>query len=314
MLTHYQSKIALGSKIDLTLVSNTGQSQVNEFFRQLWLEIFKFEKLCSRFLPASELSLFNKAAGIRQAVSPEFKTVLIAVKKMSVLSNGLYNPFILPALQRAGYVYSMVAAHSHDEVDDFSDRSVVSPKKLEIGNTWASIPHGTAIDIGGCGKGYACDLLAGLADTFPGLTGYWFSLGGDVITGGLDEGGKPWIIYIEATNLKEGAMAGKVELLEAEHFAVATSSVTRRQGKKGGKVWHHIIDPRTGKPSISDTITASVCARSAIEADVLASCAIILGVKQSQAFLANKNIEGAVIQTKDRRIIRWGALVQASDS
>ena len=310
MLTHYQSRIALGGKIDLVLVSGASKTEVEEIFRRLWLTIFEFEKRFSRFIPASELSQFNRAAGLKQPISPEFKAVLTAACQMSALSGGLYNPFVLPALQRAGYVKSMVAAHSDDEVDDFSNRSVVPPEQLEVADTWARIPYGTAIDIGGCGKGYAGDLLADLADTFPTINGYWFSLGGDVVTGGLDEEDRPWTVGIESVSSKSHALPGQAVLPGPERYAVATSSVMHRKGTKNGKSWHHIIDPRTGRPALSDMAAASICSRTALAADVLASCAVILGTAYAEDDLSDKGAEGGLLQAKNGAVTGWGELIR----
>jgi thiamine biosynthesis lipoprotein len=310
MLTHYQTKIVLGSKIDLVVVSRVKAAAVDEVFRQLWLAVFEFEKRCSRFLPASELSQFNRAAGVKQSISPEFRAVLAAAQQMSQLCDGLYNPFILPALQRAGYVQSMVKAHRDDVVDDFSERGVAGPDQLEVSDTWARIPYGTAIDLGGCGKGFAGDLLADLADTFPELSGYWFSLGGDIVTGGLDESGKPWIVNIESMRSRQPNPVAKVLLPGPERYAVASSSVARRKGTKNGKAWHHIIDPRTGKPALSDTVMASVCGRTALTADVLASCAIIVDPDEAATYLKKRGVVGAVLQAKDHTISSWGKQVR----
>jgi thiamine biosynthesis lipoprotein len=308
MLTQSQSRIALGSTIDLVVVSDAEQAAVDECFRKLWLQIFEFEKRCSRFLPSSELSTFNRGAGLKQPVSEEFRAVLIAASEMATLTNGLYNPFVLPALQRAGYVQSMVAAHSTDTVDDFSERGMALPDQLEISDSWARIPYGTALDLGGCGKGFIGDLLADLADSFTELTGYWFSLGGDVVTGGLDESGKPWVVQIEMTASKSPQSSACVIVPNAERYAVATSSVTRRKGGKGASSWHHIIDPRTGRSAETDLLTASICARTALIADVLASCAIILG-STAKAELADKGALGGVLQARDKAVHKWGKLV-----
>lgn len=303
MLTRHQSQIALGSQVVLVLVCDNEEKAV-ECFRQLWLHIFEFERQFSRFLPASELSQFNRAAGLRQPISPEFYKLLQAVKKMASLTNGLYNPFILPALQRAGYTHSMVAAHRHDSVDDFSNRSVTQPDALELSDTWASIPYGTAIDVGGCGKGYIGDDLAQLAETFD-LSGYWFSLGGDVIAGGTDQNGEPWIVQVESTT-KPAAIAGKVVTSSSGQCAVATSSTTQRKGLKNGKAWHHLIDPRTSTPAATDICTASVSAGSALIADTLASCAVILGSRQAPAFVNTRGAGGGLLQTKSGKLICFG--------
>ncbi len=308
MLRHVQTRIALGSPVILTVVSGSSQPILDELFRQLWLLIFEFEKRFSRFLPTSELSQFNRAAAGRQSASSEFRNLLLAAKQMSALSDGLFNPFVLPALQRAGYTHSMVAAHAHDQVDDYSNRSVVPWSKLEIGDDWASIPYGTAIDLGGCGKGYAGDLLADLIDARDDVQGYWFSLGGDIVARGLDEHRHPWVIQVEDM-VGTRTIAGQCVTSGRERYAVATSSILRRKGTKAGKAWHHLIDPRTNRPARTDTATASVCASTALVADVLASCAVILDSGQAADFVSARGATGVLLQSKQSICVYHGNLV-----
>lgn len=312
MLTHQDTKVALGSRVYLTLVTNADKATVEQYFDTLWQTLSDFEKRCSRFLPASELSHFNRAAGLRQPITPEFRDVLLAAKHMSEISGGLYNPFILPALQRAGYVKSMVTKHSEDITDDFSNRSIATPDKLEIGDNWASIPYGTAIDLGGCGKGYIGDMLADIADTFPEVCGYWFSLGGDVVTGGLDKDGNPWKIQIESASNPEGT-AATVVLPGTERYAVATS-IPIRSAPKIGREHVHIIDPRTKQPVKADIALATVCVQKAILADVLASCVIITGKAHAKAYLSKKNIVGAFLQIENQKPIRIGSLIHIAST
>lgn len=304
--TVHQTRIALGTSITLLMVTKQSESVTDQIFRQLWLKIFWFEKRFSRFLPDSEISQFNQAAGTRQYISPEFHDVLVAARDMSLLSGGLFNLFILPALQRAGYKQSLVFQYSKDASYDYSNRTVVGIESLKMGDDWAEIPYGTTVDIGGCGKGYIGDELARAMQAFPDITGYWFSVGGDVVAYGSDCYGTPWAIQIDSA--KRGrTYAGSVVMTQEEVqantvVAVATSSVVKRGGVHNGKRWHHIIDPRTGDPSDSDVVTSTVRAGTLIEADVMASNVIIVGSKEAVAYCADHNraVQGMLLQCKDR--------------
>lgn len=298
MRTIYQERTVLGSRLQLALVTDASEGQAEEVFRALWLEIFLFEKRCSRFLPGSELSRFNRSAGARLDITPEFRDALLAAQRMADWTGGLFNPFILPALQRAGYDHSLLPAHEHDASDDHSTRRLVAASELEIGDHWARIPYGSAIDLGGCGKGYIGDHLAALAANHPDggrLAGFWFAIGGDVITQGVDEAGQPWTVYLQP-DPKADRRIGEVTVPGEGSYAVATSTTAYRRGQKGGQAWHHIIDPRSGRPADTDVSLATVCGRSLLEADVLASCAIIVGSAEVAAFLRDHEVRDGLWQ------------------
>lgn len=237
--------------------------------------------------------MFNRNAGLKRTISTELQEVLTAAREIADITNGLYNPFILPALQAAGYSHSRVPGYEQDAVDDHSSRSVVSSEELEIGDNWARIPFGTAIDLGGCGKGYLADRLrARLPDA---VTGYWFSFGGDIAVGGHDEHNQPWNITVQSA---DDSSINIATLNVTTVSGIATSGTTVHRGKRTDKPWHHIIDPRTCQPAETDVLLATVCDSSTLRADVLASCAVILGCKEGLRFLKEQGIKAAVLQCR----------------
>lgn len=294
-LTEYtQAQVALGSEVTLSLVTSDSQKRVDTLFQKLWKQIFYFERQFSRFLPHSELSAFNRTAGLKQPISSAFCGILLAARRLGEETGGLYNPFILPALQNAGYDHSLVQGYEKDPQDDYSHLGVPEVNRLEIHDTWARIPYGSALDLGGCGKGYLADQLAEVIE--PLVTGYWLSLGGDVVASGTNAKGKQWEIGIQQATGGGISDIGLLVMPANGRGAVATSGVLTRRGTKQGRQWHHIIDPRTLRPSQTDIRLATVYNASALRADVLASCAVIVGSAHAIAFLADHDCPSALIQ------------------
>lgn len=293
---NFETKLALGGDATIVLVANS-ELDLSKIFKILWVKIFSFERKFSRFLTNNELINFNRKAGIEQDISQDFKELLLSSEEMSIFSEGLYNPFILPDLQRQGYLNSALSGYEEDEVVDFRNRSVVSPDKLQVKRGKALIPYNTALDLGGIGKGFLLDKLAKVLDGYE-LIGFWISLSGDIITYGKDINGRPWRINVQSAkdpskNLEE------VIISDSNRLAVATSGTLRRSGHIFGNQWHHIINPATGKPAETDIILTTVATNDALEADVLATCAVILGSKRAPAFLKKKGVSAFIIQTQN---------------
>ncbi len=292
-----QTKTALGGDVTLTIVTDMTDGDVNKLFDYLWQTVYIFERRFSRFLPMSELSIFNRLTGLKTPITCQFKDLLVSTKQIGLESDGLYNPFILPAVQKAGYKKSAVLGYEHDIQIDYTNRRVVDISRLDIGDNWAQIPYGTAIDIGGCGKGYLADQLGQILSK-QSIQGYWLSIGGDIATMGLDKFGRHIKVDIQnADNLT--ATTDWIIDCPTNNYAVATSGTFRRLVQNGNKDWHHIIDPTTLEPAITDIRLATVCTDSAIKADVLASCAVILGSKKAPAFLKKHGIKSAMLQCID---------------
>lgn len=292
-----QSNLALGGVVKLSIVTEMSEEESTKMFGKLWKSIFLFERRFSRFLPDSELSAFNRAAGARTIISSEFKSLLTVAKDLSMRTGGLFNPFILPALQRAGYINSAAKGYENDAQEIHTNKKVVPIDRLKIGDSWASIPYGTAIDLGGCGKGYLADQLRGnLIDKK--IKGYWLSLSGDIVTYGHDENGDPLRVAIQSAKTLKAESEWTIDCPNKE-FSVATSGTFRRKSQSSSEDWHHIINPKTLEPADSNIQLVTVCADACVEADVLASCAVILGDKKAPIFLKSHGVSAALIQYLD---------------
>lgn len=295
-LTEYSStKQALGGAITLTVVSDMSRLAADELFVSLWREVIYFEKRFSRFLPSSELSRFNAKAGIRVPISAEFMAILQAAKLWAQKTSDLYNPFILPALHRAGYVQSAVKGYQHDKSPDYTNRYVVAGEQLELGDDWALIPRDSAIDLGGMGKGYLADQLGERLRTL-GVAGYWLELSGDIATYGHTVDNQP--IHVAIQNARDITKKHTDIMVECPEtpFAVATSGTFRRGTHNVKDIEHHIIDPRSGKSAQTDVLLATVCAESALAADVVASCGVIVGADNCAALFKRFQLPAWLVQ------------------
>ncbi|MFZ0217623.1 MAG: FAD:protein FMN transferase, partial [Candidatus Dormiibacterota bacterium] len=65
----------------------------------------------------------------------------------------------------------------------------------------------------------------------------------------------------------------------------ATSSVRHRAWSVGERRVHHLIDPRTGSPAATGVAQVQLVATSALEAEVLAKEALLLGPAAGRALL-----------------------------
>ncbi len=281
----------------MSLVTGLPDLELNQLFDDLWRIIYNFERRFSRFLPKSELTNFNRVTGVKVPITPEFNDLLTRASYWGAKTKGLFNPFIMPALQRVGYKKSAVSGYENDRPIDYTRRHVVGAERLIIGDNWAQIPYGTAIDFGGIGKGYLADLLGrelGGRD----VKGYWLSLSGDIVTRGRDENDQPIVVAVQNADQPEGPSDWMVECPD-EYHAVATSGTFGHHGQSRGDGWHHIIDPTTQKSAVTDVRLATVCADSAEQADVLASCAIILGSNKALPYLKDQGVKAALLQCVD---------------
>jgi thiamine biosynthesis lipoprotein len=284
---------ALGSDVFITLIAE------NDFpfeatFNALHTKIDKFEQRFSRFLPDSELTVFNKYAGKEIEVSKEFIDLLSVCIEMAKATNGLYNPFVLPVLQKAGYKGSWPSPQVLAGASDFSERRIVPYTDLKVLGSSAQLPKSTALDFGGIGKGYLLDKLNEYLQPLN-LTGYWLSLGGDIVCAGQDINEKAWSIDVQHAMDPEKAVFTFTNKTKAPVF-IATSGVTKRRGEN----WHHIINPKTGQPAETDILVATVTSDTGVKADVYAKTIVIAGEEQAKMLKDSNEIRSFIMQCIDK--------------
>lgn len=295
MIRLQQKGHALGSDVLLTLIVKDG-AKAESLFRRLWAIINGFEERFSRFKENSELSQVNLSAGSETIISPEFYDLMKASIGMFQATDGIYSPFLLPHLQRAGYKGSWPDPGQYTAALDYSNRSG-NGKDTVLKKGSLKLPFDTAVDFGGIGKGYLLDKLSDFLIANR-ANNYWLSLGGDIICKGYDLENTPWAIGI-ARAKPAGEILTYLKNEDGRVMAVATSGITKRRGEN----WHHIIDPRTGRPAATRVLTSSVAGASAMEADVLAKCLVITGPGLAEYCMSNVNVHTAVMQVdKDNKL------------
>jgi thiamine biosynthesis lipoprotein len=235
--------------------------------RALPAQVEAWEQCLSRFRWDSELSRLNREAGRWTPVSTTLWAVLMHALWGARESNGIFTPTVLAALEAAGYDRSFerlgeAPIATHDVSIKHSWRDI----EMDASRRSVRAPAGLHLDLGGVAKGWAAQEAARALSPFgPACV----DAGGDIVVRG-----GPLPVGIADPSAPDQALA----VVAVVDGAVATSGRDyRRWQAAGGGLQHHIIDPRTLKPAITDVVCASVIAPDAVSAEVGAKVALILG-------------------------------------
>lgn len=257
----------------------------------------RLEARWSRFRPTSDVSMLNAADGHAVVVSPEtFDLVARAIDAWRATGHR-YDPTILPGLLAAGYDTTFEALDLEGRAT-MSDEPAPTPGPapgcdgITLDRVVGAIrlPKGVAIDLGGIGKGRAADLLAQSLTRTEGVAGALVDLGGDLRAVGEPPRPEGWLVEVDDP-LDTGA-TGRLSLRDG---AVATSTRLRRAWTRGDRALHHLIDPRTGRPSDSGLASVTVVAGTACRAEVLAKAAFIAGRQEGAELIELSGATGLLV-------------------
>ncbi len=237
------------------------------------------EQRFSRFLPESEISMLNRSAGHWQVVSPDLMEMLLLSQAYSIQTHGIFDPSILTDLKRIGYDQSMDVLRvsgpaAQASASSRTRRASFLDVELDPANQKIFLPPSLEIDLGGIAKAWIVDktarLLAGYAEACA------VSAGGDMLFIGHPADGLDWDVLLE--DPRDPAQV--LTQLHVSCGAVATSSITRRAWQQAGKARHHLIDPRTGEPAVTDWLSVTVVAPGILDAEIYAKTLLIGGTAE----------------------------------
>jgi len=234
------------------------------------------EQRFSRFLPASEVTELNRSSGDWQQVSNDLMEMFQLSRKFYDETGGLFDPTILPDLKQAGYDRSMDEIRAYGATPRTSALNHISQPAFseiafDLADNLIRLPLGMEIDLNGIAKGWIVERAAQLLHTYVETCAV--SAGGDMYFIGRPSDGMDWDVYLEDPRDSEQM----ISQLHVGSGGVATSSVMKRTWRLGGKVRHHLIDPRTGEPAKTDWLSVTVIAPDIITADVYAKAILIGG-------------------------------------
>jgi len=155
------------------------------------------------------------------------------------------------------------------------------PDALQVGDGWARLASGCAIDLGGVGKGWLADRLG------ERLGNAVANLGGDLRAIGDGPEGAGWTVA-----LCDGSV------LALRDGGVATSGIEGRCWRGG----HHLVDPRTGVPAATDLLAVSVVAADAATAEALAKAAALLGSRDAPQWLRDHGAPRWAMRSEGRQL------------
>jgi thiamine biosynthesis lipoprotein len=255
--------------------------------------VASLEARLSNWRSTSELSRLN-ATGSGE-LSPELAAVLDSAMALARVTSGAFDPTVEPLTLtwdlrgegRVPSVHELAAA-----------RARVGWERVQLGGTTGVQQHaglgGTALDLGGIGKGFALDRAADVLRARG------------VARAALDAGGQWREFGAERCSLWVAHPADRDR--PAVHVAMSdgslsTSSQSERFVRAGGRRIGHVLDPRTGQP-LATRASVTVWARSGTRADAFSTALLVMGHDGARAFAAAHPDIGVLwLEPQGRRVV-----------
>ncbi len=278
-----------------TFITLSGENISKDDFREIENYLTELDAMLSRTNEESEIYALNHSKSLELS----FTAADILSKAADVSEN-------------TGGAYDMCMGLISELWDITGKKYVPTDKEIEerliycdydgvtvAGNVAEKDFEETVIDLGGSAKGYAAQLaIEKLKDM--GIENAMISLGGNIaLTGHSKSREDVWRVGVKNPFYPE-EIAGYVDFTDK---IIAVSGDYERYFERDGKLYHHIFDPKTGRPADTGIKSVAVISEDGLEADALSTALFVMGKDEALEFY-KKNIYDfeAIIFTYDGSI------------
>ncbi len=289
--TYQQQILALGTLVDV-VIYGVDREQGERAVERVTATLEQIHHDWHAWEP-SRLTEINQrlASGESAELDAAGRRLIGAGIELSLSSGGLFNP-------AAGRLIEAWGFHS-DERDDAPppDAGLIQalvgqqPSMADLvleGGALRSTNPAVQLDLGGFAKGYAVDLAIAELRAM-GVDNAIVNAGGDLRAIG-NKNGIPWRIGI-----RNPRGTGIIASLDVEgDESVFTSGDYERYFIYHGQRYHHIIDPRSGRPA-SGASSVTVIHQDAATADAAATALLIAGAAQWQQVARSMGVEQVML-------------------
>ena len=261
----------------------------------------KYDTMFSATNTDSELYKLNHANGQPFTVSSETPNLIQEGIHYSELSGGAFDLTIEPVSALWDFKADKPTVPSSDAIAQAV--SHVDYTKVDIQDNTVTLEDPEAgIDLGAIAKGYIADQVKTYLKK-QGIKHAIINLGGNVDVIGTKPDGSKYNIGIQKPFDESGEAITSVQLKDQ---TVVTSGIYERYFKKNGKLYHHILDPRTGYPCENNLYSVSIITDSSTKADALSTTCFLLGYEKGMELIQSMDGVEAIFITDDEKVHKIG--------
>jgi len=272
-----------------------------EVMDKVYKRLFEIERAMSKTIATSEISKINENAGQDYVdISEDTYEVIERALKFANVTEGSFDPTIGPLVDLWKITESeenRTWLPTDEEIKKVID--LVDYKKVDLKDGEAYLSQaGMKLDLGGIAKGYGADEARRILKE-EGVNSALIDLGGNIYAVGEKPDGSSWRIGIKNPDEEGNDYLGIVSVKDK---SVVTSGGYERYFKLNGKVYHHIINPKTGYPANNGIRSVSIISDSSTDGDALATAVYIMGLERAKDLIKNFTDVGFIILTDDNHI------------
>lgn len=264
----------MGSTYEVKVVTDHPVAEVRSLVAR---ELTAFDVTFSNWRDNSEMMRVNAHRSTEPfEISERFRALLEQSLRIAKVTDGAFDPTIKP-------LSDLYRAAKKDPSVGIEVAQLMSAKE-RVGYQKVSIQDGKLVkqhkdlvlDLDGIVAGAAADAIAAKLTEF-GVQSFYLQITGEVLCRGVKPDGTVWRIGVVDPASDANGEQRAIVSLPLRDRALCSSGDYRNAVIVGGRVVHHLFDPRTGRNPEHAVVSASVIADSCAIADALGTVLMVVG-------------------------------------
>lgn len=281
-----KTDFAMDTVVNISIYDDIPKDEAEEILDGCISEIRRYEGLFSTEIKDSDVSRINVSHGEKVSIHKETAELIEKALYYSSLSDGAFDITIRPVSELWDFRSGKAEIPEDKKIKEALSHVGYRNIDLDTANLFIKLKDPDAeIDLGAIAKGYTGDRIKEFLKG-KGIKSAIINLGGNVVLLGSRPDGKPFKVGIEKPFGKEGEIN---DTLSVEDASVVTSGNYERYFEKDGKVYHHILDTKTGYPVESGLNAVTIVSGRSVDGDALSTACFCLGKEKAEELLKKIN-------------------------
>lgn len=271
----------------------------------VYREMARVDSICG-YEQGSEVARINHDPVAPSRVSSDVAYILERAIEYARVSDGALDVTIDPVMQVWHRFEDETAVPPSSEALD-SALDLVDYRNLILEDSGVRLVSEGSIDLGSIAKGYAVDRGIAVMDSL-GVAAGLIDAGGDIRTLGKRPRGGLWRIGLRDPRKPDEMLT----VFQVNEKAITTSGDYERYFVRDGVRYHHILDPKTGKPA-RGCCSVTIITEDACDADAIATAVFVMGPDKGMALIESlPDVEGLIVVCHDhqKRVLRSGGMAE----
>ena len=293
-----------GIAMDTAIYLKATGDEAKEAVEESYARIQKLDELAGSQRPDSDVSRLRAAAGKEYIqVDPAIYEMISFAKDYSEKSQGAWDITTGAVTELWGIGTDKQHIPSDEEIA--AAERLVNYKNILLRPEDHSVmlaEAGMSLDLGGIAKGFAVDEVRKIYEKHHIENGLINLGASSMYVLGTNQKGKPWRIGIKHPRKDEKDVY--LGVVSVSNKSISTSGDYERFFVQDGVRYHHIFDPKTGRPARSGVIGDSVLVEASVEhggmlSDMITTIIFVLGPERGLEFLRGLDGVEGEITTED---------------